>query len=129
MVWIFGYLGFSSQRYLVNIGLAVVHFAASPDIVSCLNTTRTHICSNTRNKYLIFEAIIGDFQAEGGCSFFQWVDPEVSERAKKIIPGLLRRIDQLQLDIEHHCRANRRLRLIIVLLVIMMFAVIYVCMM
>ncbi|PON89622.1 Zinc finger, GRF-type [Trema orientale] len=34
-------------------------------------------------------------QAYGGCGFFCWVDLEMCERSKRVIPGLLRRIRDL----------------------------------
>ena len=32
----------------------------------------------------------------GGCSFFLWVDPPVCDRAKAVIPGLLRKISAME---------------------------------
>ncbi|PON61596.1 Zinc finger, GRF-type [Parasponia andersonii] len=34
----------------------------------------------------------------GGCGFFYWVDPKMYERSKRIIPGLLRRIRDLEAE-------------------------------
>ncbi|PON67760.1 hypothetical protein TorRG33x02_263550 [Trema orientale] len=37
-------------------------------------------------------------EAYGGCGFFYWVDPEMCERSKRVIPGLLRRIRDLEAE-------------------------------
>ena len=33
------------------------------------------------------------------CGFFRWHDPPICERSKQIIPGLLRRIQELQMRV------------------------------
>ena len=38
-------------------------------------------------------------QSEGGCNFFRWKDPEICERAKQIILGLIKRKNKLESDI------------------------------
>ena len=40
-----------------------------------------------------------------GCSFFIWIDPPMCNRARMIIPGLLRRLTEMEEDIK---RAKRR---------------------
>ncbi|PON81074.1 hypothetical protein TorRG33x02_231050 [Trema orientale] len=37
-------------------------------------------------------------RAYGGCGFFYSVDPEMCERSKRVIPGLLRRIRDLEAE-------------------------------
>jgi hypothetical protein len=49
------------------------------------------------------------------CSFFRWFDPEVPERQKKVIRGLLKKNDALK-------NKERKLMLIIVTLGILLFA-------
>ncbi|CAH9142906.1 unnamed protein product [Cuscuta epithymum] len=36
----------------------------------------------------------------GGCNMFEWIDAEMCPRSKVIIPGLLRKINKLQLLLE-----------------------------
>ena len=38
-------------------------------------------------------------QPEEQCSFFQWLDPEICPRSKQIIPGLLRRVNELEFEL------------------------------
>ena len=37
---------------------------------------------------------------DNGCGFFCWYDPPICERSKKVIPGLLRRIRELESRVE-----------------------------
>ncbi|KAM6583390.1 hypothetical protein CsatB_010392 [Cannabis sativa] len=55
-----------------------------------------------------------DFQADGGCKFFEWMDVESCGRCIEIIPGLLRKItkleDQLMLyEANEHLQVNQDL--------------------
>ncbi|KAK0571541.1 hypothetical protein LWI29_017747 [Acer saccharum] len=36
-------------------------------------------------------------RGDGHCGFFRWYDPPICARAKKIVPGLLRRISELEM--------------------------------
>ena len=47
-----------------------------------------------------------NFQAEGGCKFFKWIDPEMCNRSKNIIPGLLRRIRELEHEVKMQGRVG-----------------------
>ena len=37
---------------------------------------------------------------DNGCGFFRWYDPPICARSKKVIPGLLRRIRDLESRVE-----------------------------
>ena len=39
-------------------------------------------------------------QAEGGCKFFKWIDPEMCNISKNVIPGLLRGIRELEHEVQ-----------------------------
>ena len=41
-------------------------------------------------------------QSAGACGFFSWVDPPLCTRVRQIIPGLLRRTNDLQAKLEVH---------------------------
>ncbi|KAK6151063.1 hypothetical protein DH2020_015995 [Rehmannia glutinosa] len=52
------------------------------------------------------------FREVGGCSYFEWIDPLMCDRAWQIIPGLLRRANRLQdelkrLEDEEKMKASR----------------------
>ena len=38
--------------------------------------------------------------SKNGCGFFHWYDPPMNARSRKVIPGLLRRIRQLEARID-----------------------------
>ncbi len=40
------------------------------------------------------------YSLDNGCGFFRWYDPPMCARLKKVIPGLLRRIRELEARIE-----------------------------
>ncbi|XP_062079542.1 uncharacterized protein LOC133784000 [Humulus lupulus] len=39
------------------------------------------------------------YRIHGGCNFFEWIDPPMCHRAKVVIPGLLRKIGDLETEI------------------------------
>ncbi|XP_057465413.1 uncharacterized protein LOC130755079 [Actinidia eriantha] len=43
----------------------------------------------------------------GACGFFSWVDPPLCARARQIIPGLLRRTNDLQAKLQVHRRREK----------------------
>ena len=46
-------------------------------------------------------------QSVGACGFFVWVDPPLCSRARQIIPGLLRRTNELQGKLQVHRRREK----------------------
>ncbi|KAK6138994.1 hypothetical protein DH2020_027264 [Rehmannia glutinosa] len=48
----------------------------------------------------------------GGCQFFSWEDPPMCNRARQIIPGLLRKINKIQDELEKMKDKNARLVLL-----------------
>ncbi|KAL7139503.1 hypothetical protein ABFS83_09G056400 [Erythranthe nasuta] len=40
------------------------------------------------------------YRQVGGCYYFAWIDPPMCERARQIIPSLLRRINKLEEDLK-----------------------------
>ncbi|CAH9067921.1 unnamed protein product [Cuscuta europaea] len=51
---------------------------------------------NPGRRFLTCSTLKGN----GGCKMFEWVDPEMCPRSKMIIPGLLRKINKLQVELE-----------------------------
>ncbi|KAL1804935.1 hypothetical protein ACET3Z_028003 [Daucus carota] len=45
-----------------------------------------------------------------GCNFHQWHDPPVCGRSGNIIPGLLKRIERLEREIEKRARNEKRMK-------------------
>ena len=39
------------------------------------------------------------WQGQESCGFWAWLDPEICERSKQVIPGLLKKIQQLESEI------------------------------
>ena len=39
------------------------------------------------------------WQGQESCGFWAWLDPEMCERSKQVIPGLLKKIQQLESEI------------------------------
>lgn len=76
----------------------------------------------------------------GGCGFFTWFDPPICSRSKAIIPGLLRRINRHEEEIESleaklRGSASARARIlkfnclcrVVVILVILLVVIVVVC--
>ena len=42
------------------------------------------------------------------CRFFEWVDPPMSQRAKAVITGLLRKIDKIEKEHDNAIRRKTR---------------------
>ncbi|GFQ05671.1 hypothetical protein PHJA_002711200 [Phtheirospermum japonicum] len=55
------------------------------------------------------------FREIGGCTYFSWVDAPMCDRARHIIPGLLRRVNRLEAEVQ---RKNLREKLVWVALVV-----------
>lgn len=45
---------------------------------------------------LFVTEILFPFMQRNGCTFWEWADPEMCDRSKHIIPGLLRKINRLE---------------------------------
>ncbi|CAA0828986.1 Unknown protein [Striga hermonthica] len=45
----------------------------------------------------------------GGCDYFDWFDPPMCRRSKMIIPGLLRKMNERQTEIEKLKQKNEKL--------------------
>ena len=66
--------------------------------------------------------------SNGGCGFFKWVDAPLCNRAKVVIPGLLRRLRSMKAEnekklIEVKKMKNRKRRLRMVLVFVFFFVV------
>ncbi|KAM7501346.1 hypothetical protein LguiB_000250 [Lonicera macranthoides] len=57
---------------------------------------------------------------QGVCGYFSWVDPPMCKRSKEIIPGLLRKKNQLEDEVMKY---KARDRFLIVLLLISWFCI------
>ncbi|CAL9029500.1 unnamed protein product [Prunus brigantina] len=51
--------------------------------------------SNCDAAHLCFKTLF-PFMQTNGCTFWEWADPEMCDRSKHIIPGLLRKINLLE---------------------------------
>ena len=75
------------------------------------------------------------FESGNSCGFFQWLDPPMCERSKQIIPGLIRKVENLQNklmtrenelvarenDLENAIRNNKMTKMTIVFLLLSLF--------
>ena len=61
-------------------------------------------------------------QGNLGCNFFGWYDPPICNRARQVIPGLLRKVDLLEKKVEAQKKRERKL-----LVVICIFMIVFLC--
>ncbi|KAG8369037.1 hypothetical protein BUALT_Bualt15G0108700 [Buddleja alternifolia] len=50
---------------------------------------------NPGRPYIAYER----FKQINGCNYFVWIDPPICTRARQIIPGLLRRVNRFEEDL------------------------------
>ncbi|KAL8509807.1 hypothetical protein ACS0TY_016870 [Phlomoides rotata] len=64
-----------------------------PEVLSCVNVLRRHAYAHHGQMQIRVEGStvvdIGRYVDGGGCDFFKWSDPEMSERARTLILNLL----------------------------------------
>ncbi|KAI8572929.1 hypothetical protein RHMOL_Rhmol01G0239100 [Rhododendron molle] len=51
---------------------------------------------------------------KGGCKGFDWVDPPMCRRAVKIIPGLLRKTNKLEIEVAKRRARERKMKVYLV---------------
>ena len=57
-----------------------------------------------------------------GCNFFGWYDPPICNRARQVIPGLLRKVDLLEKKVEAQKKRERKLLVVICVSVCVLYA-------
>ncbi|KAL0398913.1 UNVERIFIED_CONTAM: hypothetical protein Sradi_2234600 [Sesamum radiatum] len=63
----------------------------------------------------------------GGCRFFSWEDPPMCRRAQAVIPGLLRKKNEMELEILKLKTHNKRLLKLFCLSCLVCFVCIWLC--
>ena len=51
----------------------------------------------------------------GKCRFFEWIDPPICPQARQVIPGLLRRVNILEEELNVQKLNAKRLRVLLIL--------------
>nr|XP_017221678.1 PREDICTED: uncharacterized protein LOC108198434 [Daucus carota subsp. sativus] len=62
-----------------------------------------------------------------GCNFHLWHDPAVGDRAKNIIPGLLRKIQRLEEEMKRNRKKEKMLVFCLITTVVIIFVLLAVC--
>ncbi|WOH12726.1 hypothetical protein DCAR_0832234 [Daucus carota subsp. sativus] len=61
------------------------------------------------------------------CNFHLWHDPAVGDRAKNIIPGLLRKIQRLEEEMKRNRKKEKMLVFCLITTVVIIFVLLAVC--
>nr|XP_027070246.1 uncharacterized protein LOC113695370 [Coffea arabica]XP_027103353.1 uncharacterized protein LOC113724674 [Coffea arabica] len=48
------------------------------------------------------------YREQGGCIYWDWVDPEMCQRSKEIIPGLLRSMNKMEAELDRLKENSRK---------------------